>query len=303
MSNDNDNRPKEMQEVQKEIMFEEPKTPKSVWRFIIPGIFLVVGLFIGFSFAMGNFTRNHGGGDFDERFATHQVNSITTDVSTVRIDVKTHNSNDIRVVFASPARGNYVRPYWELRPDGTLHIYTRSQPINFFVNVIVSAVYIYLPVDVTLDTIDLRSTTGRVEINGRITTNVLNVSVTTGRILIGDITANALDARSTTGRIELVNSNIAGNTELRTTTGRIEIESVSASTISAIATTGRIAANNVATTGNLSITTTTGRIDINNSGIGGDLTARATTGGIRLNNVDVNGKKTTTTTTGTVRMN
>jgi len=340
MSNDNDN--KEMFDNQSNDRIietptglplpppaEPPPRQKGIraWHIVLSvlggllALNLVFGLFIG---GGGAVTDSHV---TDRGFPAAGISHLSTDLSTARIEVRTHGGSDIRVRFEPPSTGRYHRPRYELR-NGRLHIYSnegfRGIQILGFNTVRSGTLHIYLPNTASpFNVFDLRTTTGRIVVNahpqnvladrvqlnsttGRvvasnISANEINIVVTTGRIVLDNITSNSLNARSTTGRIEL--SNAEGDIRLDATTGRINLTDIRARNLNATTSTGRIEAARISVSGDANLTSTTGRVTATTGEIAGDTRIRTTTGRIELTNVQAHGRLDTNTTTGRVRVN
>jgi len=184
------------------------------------------------------------------------------------------------------------------------------------------------------NTIDLRTTTGRINVNNIHHANNLYATATTGNISIEGITSSVgtINMRTTTGRITasaissadyIIATSTTGNItvqnidsnvnliELRTTTGRQTIENVPhIADISTIATTGNVTLTNLAWA-YLNTRTTTGRVNItrgqvlcyNNSGTTTRITA--TTGNVNadIRNDENDFRTNLTSSSGRIQLN
>ncbi|MDR2167648.1 MAG: DUF4097 domain-containing protein [Clostridiales bacterium] len=338
MSNDNISSPFE---------FEEP--PKKRKGFALP---LIIGVLIGFGLFVAFQSFSGGGGGpitdshlSDHSFAAGNIRRITSDLGVTNINVRNHDGNDIRVYFNAPAMGNYLRPRWELS-GGTLNIYRERQNVSAVFGISrAGSVNIYLPANFGqgLDALELRTSTGRINVNvagfvanslnlrattgtidisGEIEAGSVEIQASTGRVTIGGVSASMLSATTTTGNIVLANAEAAGaislrastgrvnatqigtdaGLEIRTTTGNIVLEDIDSLSLAVQASTGRINADNLSIYGNASLTASTGSITINNADIEGLLETRTSTGNITFINVEA-GSYTTNSNTGRIRIN
>ncbi|MCL2350742.1 MAG: DUF4097 domain-containing protein [Defluviitaleaceae bacterium] len=261
-----------------------------------------------------------------QSFSVNELQHLSVSMSTSRIEMGTHNGNDIRVTFTPPSTGQYIRPDFNFNPNtGRLEITQRGTLVSIGAgNFGGGTLSIDLPRNNadTLDTIDLLTTTGRI-VADNFTANRVDISTTTGRIDIGNITslgnltANATTGRieanrlhadgyirltTSTGRIEASNIVTQRSFEARSTTGRIELSNIDSRNVDANATTGRIVASRIEANGDMTLTTTTGRIELNRLDVTGNLRAQATTGRVEITNSDIAGSMTLRTTTGRVNM-
>jgi hypothetical protein len=291
--------------------FSEPSEPagppKRRRRFIWPLIGLIVAVFIGLQVAGGLFFTSgpiepwHVDG---QSFIAREISQITTELSINRINVAMHGGDDIRITFDSPTIGRYTRPRWDLA-GGTLNIYSeRNTFFNIFGINSSGTVNIYLPADIgqTLDILNLRASTGRINLNATgFLADELILRVTTGNIdITGNIATGNADITTTTGRINISGFHAANDLNATATTGNLTLTDVGVEgAISLRATTGRINADGIQTNASFTATTTTGNINLDNIGAMA-LTATATTGRINADNLEILGNANLTATTGNV---
>ncbi|MCL2854840.1 MAG: DUF4097 domain-containing protein [Defluviitaleaceae bacterium] len=275
--------PPEQQAPRHETPIAPPSLEKRKRRFpgwAIALIFLAIGLAIGisslnfngfhwnlnpFSSRDSGFIRQPSDRDLTNlTFAVGDLNSMEVRLSIDAINVRTHNGRDIRVVYDAPRSGNYNRPVYNFNQrTGHLEIFTEGTIMG--VNIRSGNLRIYLPENSNLGDLALRTSTGNIEIS-----------------MSGENIAETLDLRSTTGRINARNFS-AGRIAVQSTTGRIELESLqSGNNLTANSTTGNIDGTNLQAGGDLRISATTGRINLTDVN-GADGEFRSTTGNITLN--------------------
>jgi len=288
-------------------------------------VMFLVNLSIEFFWRSGPIEASHVD---TNRFEVSEINRLTTDLSVVRTQVRTHNGNEIIVRFDAPNRGRYMRPRWNLNDDGTLHIYSErytwrsvrimSLPLNLG-----GVLNIYLPSNMAqpLDFFSLRTSTGRIELNANLNiANTVTAQTSTGRIEANGFSADRVEIRATTGRVEV--SNITAETiDIITSTGRIEARHLTAvNSLRISATTGRVEAANITTetvnvstsTGRISLdfveaarldaSATTGRIEMRRSNIAGDAALNTSTGRVDISGGSIGGWLTARTSTGRIEL-
>jgi len=184
-------------------------------------------------------------------FVASSVREIYVSHSINTVNVFTHDSNDIRVVFAEPATGNFIRAAYEFN-NGRLTI------IDYWR-------------DAAATRTRLRSGTLNIFMprNANSTVNTFNINVAHGNIGI-------------TGQ----NNLIADRLILNVANGRIDLAGFRANRIIATTANGRVVAENITTTGDFNIQTANGNVDISDSTVSGRLTVRTGRGNITLTNVD-----------------
>jgi len=189
--------------------------------------------------------------DGPRSFAASSVREIFVSHSINTVNVFTHDSNDIRVVFAEPATGNFIRVAYEFN-NGRLTI------IDYWR-------------DAAATRTRLRSGTLNIYMprNANSTVNTFNINVAHGNI---DINGQ--------------NNLIADRLVLNVANGRINMTGFRANRIIATTANGRVVVENVTTTGDFTIQTANGNVDISNSTVSGRLTVRTGRGNITLTNVD-----------------
>lgn len=151
-----------------------------------------------------------------------------------------------------------------------------------------AGVVIEIPDNLDLRTLDIESTTGRIDIRG-FDLEDLDIKVTTGSVTLRDlIVSDTFIVRATTGSITL--RNVEGDhLDLRTTTGSINVSQSTLDQATLRVTTGSIEVKNIHSASDpaplLSAVTTTGSIKLENVYIL-DVTLTTTTGSIQYHNSD-----------------
>lgn len=291
-----------------------PKKSGKIPGWAIALIFLGIGLAVGLS----NFNFNFGFGGIRNlaigqqtnnselttltTLAASQVNHIDVHLGVDNINVETHNSNYIRIVYNPPRTGNYNIPLYNFNEiTGELRIFTEPNLVIIGHVRTGSGLDIYLPEDIDLQNFSLRTSTGNIDISRQnIESNLAdNVSLnsTTGRIGARHIFAGSFSATSTTGRIELNNIETSNNFFASSTTGRIEGRNITAgSNMTVSATTGRIDLGNIHAYGNGDFRSTTGGIVLSSNGDFNNVTINASTGRIDVSDFSANSMDIRSTT-------
>ncbi len=121
-----------------------------------------------------------------------------------------------------------------------------------------------IPEDFAFGNIDVDVSTGTVKCLAPIAENI-KIRTTTGKITVSNTVVNSIDLDVTTGDILLSNIECSENVKINTTTGDSFFENIDCKNIEAIGTTGDIFLKNVLAKENFYIETDTGDIDINES--------------------------------------
>jgi len=209
---------------------------------------------------------------FDESLSALVVDTIRVNLTTTQIDVRTHDGNDIRIVFTPPFGRNYIHPVYHLNTGNrTLRI---GIPLDTYRDPFFSlglndnsTLTIYLPSRGRLSTIEIRTT------DGNITAENVNARFFMATTRNGDIQLTDLQS------VELMS--VAIN-------GRQDITNASALSIAYIDSRGAINITYSRFSRQTIIYGASGDISITNSRIGGTLEISASSGAITLYNVDVN---------------
>ncbi|MCL2236141.1 MAG: DUF4097 domain-containing protein [Defluviitaleaceae bacterium] len=115
----------------------------------------------------------------------------------------------------------------------------------------------------------------------------VSISATTGRINADNFRARHINIRSTTGNININDVAANGDFTASASTGRIEARNLDVGEeLQFSTTTGNITFNGGTVASNASFTASTGRVNISNGSIEGDLSIRTTTGNVNLTRVD-----------------
>ena len=257
-------------------------------------IILIIAAVVILSVADAIQMRFAGGGSFTARdFNVNDVSQLEVSLVNMIVNVQTHNGSNVRVEFTPPSRGRYVGPSFEHNPaTGRLRIYEPRRRHFNIINIgfggarTPGSITVYVPANANIDTVNLRTTNGRMSLDGG------------GIRLGGDITA-----RTTNGTVDARNFT-ADYVDLRSTNGAVNIRDLSAGRdITARTTNGRVGADGVSSR-NLNLNTTNGAITVEDSVIHELLTARTTNGGINLTNVDTDTNRANLrTTNGRVNIN
>jgi len=135
--------------------------------------------------------------------------------------------------------------------------------------------------------------------------NNVTINASTGRITASDFNANSVNIRSTTGNINVDRIDTTSDFTATASTGRIEANGIRANMFQFTTTTGNISLDNGSTANNASFQASTGRVNISNTEIRGVLDVRTTTGNVNLTNVntDMNRANITTNRTANVTIN
>ena len=225
-------------------------------------------------------------------FNANDVQQLDVRLTNMIINIQSHNENQIRVVYTPPSGGRHNNPRFEHNTaTGRLEI---SEPrarrfgirFNFGISRTQGSVTVYIPENANINAANLRTTNGRVRIDGggiQLSRDI-NVRTTNGTVDAQRFTAETVYLRSTNGAVTLRDVSASKDITARTTNGRVGADGVTAR--------------------DLTLNTTNGAIALDNSTIHELLTARTTNGGINLTNVDADTNRANLrTTNGRVNIN
>ena len=207
-------------------------------------------------------------------FSTGDVSNIDVSLVNTMINVETHNGNNVLVVFNPPSRGRYNAPRYDHNAaTGRLRVYEprsnrRFGLFNFNIGVVGQAnLTIYVPNNANFNNVNLRTTNGRVTVEGggvRLSSEI-NIRTTNGALDARNFSADNLYMQTTNGAVSLTNVDAARDVTARSTNGRVGASGIDAR--------------------NLTLRTTNGALTLDDSTIEDVLVARTTNGAITINNV------------------
>lgn len=130
---------------------------------------------------------------------------------------------------------------------------------------------------------------------GATITGEMNILSTTGETMLSG-SVGSLKLKSTTGDVRLFDLTVLGSMEITRTTGDLVILRTAAADVNLKGSTGDVEANTMTVTGDMSITSTTGEIELAHTVIGGHLEIVSDTGDVELERSDAATLKITTDT-------
>ncbi len=119
-------------------------------------------------------------------------------------------------------------------------------------------VVIKLPAGMTLEDLNIRTTTGSVKVSGVTVADTLRLNTTTGSVEAETVSATHADIDVTTGNVD-VGMLTASDCTMDTTTGNVSVKDVSAGTLAVRTTTGNVTLDNVVGS-SLRVETTSGSL-------------------------------------------
>ena len=242
--------------------YGEPPRRRFPWvRIALILIALGVGLY-----AAGTFSGARGGGGpaSTEPGAFQRIN---VNVSSSRVLILPGDS--YRVVVPTGRTAPTVNV-----ANGELTIASRPQGrvVHFGINTSPAdhEIRVYLPAGHDLDRIQVRTSSGRIQIDGA-NADYINANSSSGRVEVSNLVAapSRVNLRSSSGRISMENAEVAGDLTLQTSSGRIELDRVAWGDLSARTSSGNI---NIArgregtTGGSTTLQTSSGSVNVEIAG-------------------------------------
>ena len=230
--------------------YEEPPRRRFPWaRMALIFIILAAGLYAAGTFSgaggryfyiengrLGTASRGSGGHTAAEPGPFQNIN---VNVSSSRVIILPGDS--YRVVTPTGRNAPTVNV-----SNGELTIASRPQGgvVSFGINTSSAAdheIRIYLPVGHDMDGIRVRTSSGRIQIDG-VNAGYIDVNSSSGRVEVTNLTTplSRVSLRSSSGRISLENVQMAEDLTLQTSSGRIELDRVAWGSLSARTSSGRI---------------------------------------------------------------
>lgn len=173
---------------------------------------------------------------------------------------------------------------------GILNIEAGKRPLLSMLSV---SVEIYLP-KTYYDKLSVSSVSGKINAKKDLIASNLNISSTSGGIILQAANAKSINIKNTSGRIEA--ENITGSSSIQSSSGHISIKSVEGLQEDITNTSGVIQIEKI-TAETIKLKNTSGKIIVNNAS--GTLTAKSTSGLIKISNAE--GSANLTSVSGSVR--
>ena len=178
---------------------------------------------------------------------------------------------------------------------------------------------IEIPKDFQFESVDISVTTGDVK-NYASASDMVKIKTSTGAICVEGVTTGVLDLSVTTGKVTVSDVNCEGNVTINVSTGKSEVTNVRCANLESNGTTGGIKLNNVIAVEMLSVERSTGDVQLDGcdaselylktttgSIVGTLLTekvfqAKSTTGSVDVPNTITGGRCAASTTTGNIKL-
>jgi len=262
-----------------------------IWKIVaviavVGAVFTGAGLLLGantagFSFGRGGLVMASNNLE-QTRFSTGAFSNISVNVTSmdVRIEIADDFGLEVRVRDNSNFTHSIV--------DGTLTISQgRFTNINFGIFGGWSREYvtIFIPRDAMFESVDLRVTSGRINVNDLDAVSFA-ASLMSGNASLNGVTAQTVYARTTSGRISITNVDAVNTLELRAMSGNINITNATAGYFELRTTSGRIRGTGITANG-LDANVLSGNIRLSGT-FNGRSNVNATSGSVRL---DVRGSE------------
>ena len=122
---------------------------------------------------------------------------------------------------------------------------------------------VQIPADFTFRSMDVSASTGDLLV-GASARETLRLRTSTGDILVGQITAGAMDLQVSTGTLRLEKVDCRGDISMTISTGKTELTDILCRNLTATGTTGDITLENVLAEGKLSVERSTGSVKLAN---------------------------------------
>ena len=216
-------------------------------------------------------------------FAGKEINSISMDLSISDVSFKVADS--AKVVCKESDKWHHEVNLNEESKALSINFHMTKKWYNF-VDLFQPkfAVEVYLPSS-TYDTLNIKSSTGDINIASGFTFNLLEINGSTGDVDAKVVVTNKAHIKQSTGGVSLSDSK-AAELELEATTGKLNLSNVEVSgDAKLITSTGHIKANNLKCN-NLSVEASTGDITLSDTIATGKANIKASTGEITLKSFD-----------------
>ena len=119
---------------------------------------------------------------------------------------------------------------------------------------------VYLPKELSLNSIDINVSTGDVECYAS-ADEAIKITTSTGHIDLANVTTGALDLTVSSGKVKVVNVECAGDFNLAVSTGKSQLVGVRCQSLTTAGNTGSIHLDDVLVSEKLSITRSTGDVE------------------------------------------
>ena len=118
-----------------------------------------------------------------------------------------------------------------------------------------------LPEGLSFGTIDVALSTGHVACSSD-AEQLLRLKATTGRLRVSDVTAGAMELKVSTGSVDVRAATVTGEISIKVSTGDVELSGVRCGSLASSGSTGEIELENVLATGRISIERSTGDVEL-----------------------------------------
>ncbi len=136
-----------------------------------------------------------------------------------------------------------------------------------------------IPNDFKFKSIDISASTGNILVKACAQESI-KIKTSTGDVLVKDVQAKAIDASATTGKITLLNVHCENDINLKVTTGRTELKNVTGKNLSSGGSTGRIDLTNTVLKESILINRSTGDVSFSACDAG-EMAINTSTGSVK----------------------
>ena len=226
-------------------------------------------------------------------FEATTFSEITADINEININVLTKDvvitfvDEDFRVEYFALGNSSY-----NVNFENNVLTFTQTLEFRFFNTFNWTTrehrtLTLFIPQH-AYNNVNIRTTSGRINLNNLEVSNNLTLNVTSGNITLNNIeVGNNANINTTSGNISMTNLQ-ANRLESRVTSGRITANYLTLANAELRTTSGNVTANNISVSGNINLRTTSGNVTTNNVVAGGNVDINLTSGRTNINTMQAN---------------